>query len=350
MIGRMLIAATAALALTGAALAQDADHPKDKPLVVGSDFGVAPWMVRGAAGPEGFGVDMIKEVAKRIGRPDVEIVDINFSGLFAALFSKRIEFTVNPLNITAERAERMLYTEPFFATGNGFLIRAAEDEGLRGPQGQAARGQPRHHLRHLGHRQRREVRLRGPALRHLPGLRAGGDHAARLHGANEIPTTVYAASQNKAIKVGFKDYNGRNFGYAFRLESTAYRNTVEQAIECMKQRRHARETAREVVRLEARRRPRPSTPYSWATARRVSRATSSRRTMPCKYSVGGPRCRRRVEDLAMAERRPPTTLRSARDDGESYEPAARQFLQPQVLAQYGPSILGGSGSPSKWRC
>ena len=110
-------------------------------------------MVRGAAGPEGFGVDMIKEVAKRIGRPGVEIVDINFSGLFAALFSKRIEFTVNPLNITAERAERMLYTEPFFATGNGFLVRAADThEGLRGPQGQAARGQSRHHLRHLGDR------------------------------------------------------------------------------------------------------------------------------------------------------------------------------------------------------
>jgi polar amino acid transport system substrate-binding protein len=66
MFARTLIAAAAALALSGAAWAQDADHPKDKPLVVGSDFGVAPWMVRGAGGPEGFGVDMIKEVAKRI--------------------------------------------------------------------------------------------------------------------------------------------------------------------------------------------------------------------------------------------------------------------------------------------
>ena len=28
------------------ALAQDADHPANKPMVVGSDFGVAPWMVR----------------------------------------------------------------------------------------------------------------------------------------------------------------------------------------------------------------------------------------------------------------------------------------------------------------
>ena len=144
MIGRMLIAAMAALVMTGAALAQDADHPKDKPLVVGSDFGVAPWMVRGASGPEGFGVDMIKDIAKRIGRPDVEIVDINFSGLFAALFSKRIEFTVNPLNITAERAEKMLYTEPFFATGNGFIVRAADTmkgfEDLKGKQLAVNRG------------------------------------------------------------------------------------------------------------------------------------------------------------------------------------------------------------------
>src|SRR5438045_2070696 len=144
MIGRIFVAAAAAAAISGAAFAQDADHPKDKTLVVGSDFGVAPWMVRGAAGPEGFGVDMIKDVAKRIGRPGVEIVDINFSGLFAALFSKRIEFTVNPLNITAERAERMLYTEPFFATGNGFIIRAADSmngfEDLKGKQLAVNRG------------------------------------------------------------------------------------------------------------------------------------------------------------------------------------------------------------------
>ena len=84
MFARNLIAAVAALSFTGAAFAQEADHPKGKTMVVGSDFGVAPWMVRGASGPEGFGVDMIKEVAKRVGRPDVEIVDVNFSGLFDA--------------------------------------------------------------------------------------------------------------------------------------------------------------------------------------------------------------------------------------------------------------------------
>jgi polar amino acid transport system substrate-binding protein len=234
MIGRIFVAAATAVAISGMAFAQDADHPKDKTLVVGSDFGVAPWMVRGASGPEGFGVDMIKEVAKRIGRPGVEIVDINFSGLFAALFSKRIEFTVNPLNITAERAERMLYTEPFFATGNGFLIRAADDmkgfEDLKGKQLAVNRGTisdtwATQNAEKYGFEVQRYDTF-PDSVQAVITKRA-------FTALNEIPTTVFAASQNKAIKVGFKDFNGRNFGYAFRLDDS-YRNTVEMAIECMK--------------------------------------------------------------------------------------------------------------------
>jgi len=192
-------------------------------------------MVRGAAGPEGFGVDMIKEVAKRVGRPGVEIVDINFSGLFAALFSKRIEFTVNPLNITAERAERMLYTEPFFATGNGFLVRAADSmkgfEDLKGKQLAVNRGTisdtwATQNAEKYGFEVQRYDTF-PDSVQAVITRRA-------FTALNEIPTAVFAASQNKAIKVGFNDFNGRNFGYAFRLESTTYRNTVEGAIECMK--------------------------------------------------------------------------------------------------------------------
>jgi polar amino acid transport system substrate-binding protein len=235
MIVRTLIAAAAAFGIAGAAFAQDADHPRDKTLVVGSDFGVAPWMVRGAAGPEGFGVDMIKDVARRIGRPNVEVVDINFSGLFAALFSKRIEFTVNPLNITAERAEKMLYTEPFFATGNGFIVRAADTmngfEDLKGKQLAVNRGTisdtwATANAEKYGFEVQRYDTF-PDSVQAVLTRRA-------FTALNEIPTTVYAASQNKAIKVGFKDFNGRNFGYAFRLEDTAYRDTVEMAIECMK--------------------------------------------------------------------------------------------------------------------
>lgn len=217
------------------ALAQDADHPANKPMVVGSDFGVAPWMVRGAAGPEGFGVDLMNEIARRLGRPGFEIKDIPFSGLFAALFAKQIEFTANPLNITAERAERMLYTEPFFATGNGFITAAnAEMKALEELKGKAVavnRGTisdtwATANAEKLGF----EVQRYDSFPDSVQAVITRRAFAA----LNEIPTAVYAASQNRAIKVAFKDYTGRNFGIAFRPESKDYRNKVEETIECMK--------------------------------------------------------------------------------------------------------------------
>jgi polar amino acid transport system substrate-binding protein len=225
----------ALIALAPGSWAQEADHPAGKPLVVGSDFGIAPWMVRGTGGPEGFGVDMVNEIAKRLGRPGVEIVDVNFSGLFAALFAKRMEFTVNPLNITAERAERMFYTEPFFATGNGFLVRAAEEmKGLEDLKGKAIavnRGTisdtwATANAEKLGF----EIQRYDTFPDSVQAVITRRAFAA----LNEIPTAVYAASQNKAMKVGFKDFTGRNFGFAFRPESREYRNKVEEVIECMK--------------------------------------------------------------------------------------------------------------------
>lgn len=234
-----VLAALALFACGPLARADDADHaadhPADKPLVVGSDFGVAPWMVRGANGPEGFGADMIREVGRRLKRPSVEIVDVNFSGLFAALFSKRIEFTVNPLNITPERAERMLYTEPFFATGNGFLVRTRDEmsgfDDLKGKAVAVNRGTisdtwATENAGKYGF----EVQRYDTFPDSVQAVLTRRAFAA----LNEIPTTVYAASQNKAVKVGYKDFNGRNFGYAFRLDDEAYRNKVEDVIECMK--------------------------------------------------------------------------------------------------------------------
>ncbi len=228
-------AALLLLGLQAGARAQEADHPSGAAMVVGSDFGVAPWMVRSAGGPEGFGAELIREIGKRLGRPSVEIVDINFSGLFPALFSKRIEFTVNPLNITAERATRMLFTEPFFATGNGFIIRQADTiagfEDLKGKVLAVNRGTISDTwATENGPKYGFEVERYDT----FPDTVQAVLTRRAFTALNEIPTTVYAASRNRAIKVGFKDFNGRNFGYAFRLEDTEYRNKVEGALECMK--------------------------------------------------------------------------------------------------------------------
>ena len=109
----VILVAAGVLGVTPAPVsAQADDHPAGKPIQVGTDFGIAPFVVRSPSGPEGFSVDMVKEVARRIKRPGVELADMNMSGLISALMSKRIEMMVNPFGITAERSERMLFTEP----------------------------------------------------------------------------------------------------------------------------------------------------------------------------------------------------------------------------------------------
>lgn len=235
---KFILTALAVTLLAGAPAlhAQEADHPSNKPLVVGSDFGVAPWIIRGVNGPEGFGVDLINEVGKRLKRPSVEIVDVNFSALFAALFAKRIEFTVNPLNITAERAERMAFSQPIMSTGNGFLVKASNDmkgfEDLKGKAVAVNRGTlsdtwATANAATYGFEVQRYDTFPDSVQAVLTNR--------AFTTINEVPTAIYAASKNKAMKVAFKDFSAsRNFGYAFRPESVEYRNKVDDVLKCMK--------------------------------------------------------------------------------------------------------------------
>jgi polar amino acid transport system substrate-binding protein len=231
-----ILVAAAMLGLTPSPVsAQSDDHPADKPIQVGTDFGVAPFVIRTSSGPEGFSVDMIKEVARRIGRPGVDIADMNMSGLISALMSKRIEMMVNPFGITAERSERMLFTEAYMGTGNAFIIRRSEEmKGLADLKGKilavnrgtisdtwATENAPKSGF---------EVQRYDNFPDSVQAVITRRAFAA----LNEIPTANYAATQNPQIKVGFAEYTGRNFGYALRLESVAFRNRVEEAIECMK--------------------------------------------------------------------------------------------------------------------
>lgn len=215
--------------------AQEADHPSNATMVVGSDFGVVPWISRGVNGPEGFGVDLTAELAKRLRRPGYEIVDINVAGLFAALFSKRIEFTVSATGITAERAERILFTQPIFATGNGFLIGSSDTmtsfEDLRGKTVAVNRGTISDNwVTANAQKYGFEIQRYDTFPDTVQAVITRRAFAAM----NEIPNVVYVASQNKAVKVGVKDFTGRNFGLAFRPESREYRNKVDDALTCMK--------------------------------------------------------------------------------------------------------------------
>ena len=93
-------------------------------LVVGADFGANPYIIASPDGTvSGFNVDLVTEVAKRMGRPGVKFVDQQFSGIFAGLDAKKYEFIAAAVTLTQQRSEAMLFIEGFVATDFQFLTR-----------------------------------------------------------------------------------------------------------------------------------------------------------------------------------------------------------------------------------
>lgn len=215
----------------GGAFAQNSE-----PLKTGLDFGVVPFGMHNAAGEkEGFSIDLAERIAERLGRPGSEVIDQEFSGMFPALFAGRFEFIITPLFITEERAEQMLYTEPYFAADSAFVIRAdATMNGLEDLRGKVlAVNNGTQHDRWAQENAEKygfEIARYSNVPETIQAVASGRAFAT----ANQSPTMLYAAAQNNRVKVGYVDPTGDNFGLAFRKDDVEARNRVEEVIECMK--------------------------------------------------------------------------------------------------------------------
>ncbi|WP_342362678.1 ABC transporter substrate-binding protein [Terrarubrum flagellatum] len=102
-------------------------------LMVGAYPSNPPWEFKNAQGQfEGFEVDMVKDIAKRLGM-EVEISDLGFQALFAATSSKRIDLAISTITITGERLKSQSFTQGFYdsdgalATADGSKIKKLED-------------------------------------------------------------------------------------------------------------------------------------------------------------------------------------------------------------------------------
>jgi polar amino acid transport system substrate-binding protein len=110
----------------------DPDHPADKPMLAAVDMGFVPFAFLDEKGePQGFAVELAKALAKELGRPGVEIVDVEWSGIFAALFSKKVEYIVAPTNIRKERAEQMDFTEPYMDTAELIAVNVKDKNAFK---------------------------------------------------------------------------------------------------------------------------------------------------------------------------------------------------------------------------
>lgn len=102
-------------------------------LVVGAYPANPPWEYKIETGEfEGFEVDLVKEIAARIGY-ELEIRDMGFQALFAATASGRIDMAISTVTITDERLQSQSFTQGYYdadlglVTATGGPVRTLDD-------------------------------------------------------------------------------------------------------------------------------------------------------------------------------------------------------------------------------
>ncbi len=76
--------------------------------------------------PDGFDIDIIKEIANRLGLK-VKITNYEWDNLFPAVKSGEIDVAISGIGITVERGSEMLFSDPYINAGAALITRKDND-------------------------------------------------------------------------------------------------------------------------------------------------------------------------------------------------------------------------------
>ncbi|UEM18402.1 transporter substrate-binding domain-containing protein [Skermanella mucosa] len=216
------VIATAATTMTGPANAAD--------LTVGANIGNVPWEFQDATGKNvGFEIDLIDEIAKRMGK-SVEIVNIPFNGLFSAVQSARIDMAISSITITEKRLESVSFAQPYYDSDQSLTVLAksgiAKVEDLKGKAvgvdtGSTGDMWATQNQAKYGFGDIRRFEGLQPAMLDLA--------AGRLDGyVSDIPALLYFTKDKPQFKVAQRIQTGERYSIMFAKDSPLAAQVNEQ--------------------------------------------------------------------------------------------------------------------------
>ncbi len=215
-----------------------ASFAQDKPLVAGVDGTFAPHaMPKLGGGVEGFNVDLINEIGKRMKRK-VEIFAGEFSGLIPAMNSGKIDFVGAPTTVTPERAQNLLFSEGYLNTYYQFVVPAKSGnvnalEQLKGKTISVNKGSAYDKwLQENAAKYGWKVESYGTNSDAVQAM-ISGRAEAHLSG-NTVAAYAVVKAKDQIKLATLKVDQGLVWAAAFRKDDVKLRNAVDMAIECMK--------------------------------------------------------------------------------------------------------------------
>lgn len=229
--------ALAAFAAAGFLALQPSQPLAQDVLVVGADVGANPYIIANPDGTiTGVNVDIATEVAKRLGRSGLQVIDQQFAGIFAGLEAKKYEFIIAPVTLTQERSEAMLFIEGTLATDLQFLtlkdgLKIDTLDALKGKSIAVNNGSAQEqYLESIRAQYDFTISKYGKNADAFQAVLSGRDDAA-ISGDGNV---MYAAAQNPRFEASYRVVTGNVFSWAFRKDDEETRTKVERIIECMK--------------------------------------------------------------------------------------------------------------------
>lgn len=122
LLGSVLLAGAAFMALSSSAGAQDANRG---PLRVGTESSYAPFEFTQDGKLVGFDIDLAEAVAQELGY-EIEWVQMPFDGLIPAMLTSQVDMAVASFTVTEERAKRVNFSAPYYRSGITFVVRSSD--------------------------------------------------------------------------------------------------------------------------------------------------------------------------------------------------------------------------------
>jgi polar amino acid transport system substrate-binding protein len=95
-------------------------------LTVGSDVPFPPFEFREGDELTGFDVDLMEEIASRLGLDEVRWVDTSFDTIFTQLAGGRFDAVASATTITEERSQIVNFSEPYYLAQQALTVNTAE--------------------------------------------------------------------------------------------------------------------------------------------------------------------------------------------------------------------------------